>query len=75
MKKKMVKKLISVSLVSAMAVSMLAACGGGGNDSKEGGGNGDGDSNVLKVAAFEGVTELRSGRRLQTPSRKRQAVQ
>ena len=54
MKKKMVKKLISVSLVSAMAVSMLAACGGGGNDSKEGGGNGDGDSNVLKVAAFEG---------------------
>ena len=54
MKKKMVKKLISVSLVSAMAVSMLAACGGGGNDSKEGGGSGDGDSNVLKVAAFEG---------------------
>ena len=55
MKKKMVKKLISVSLVSAMAVSLLAGCGGsekeGGDDSKSGEG---GDSNVLKVAAFEG---------------------
>ena len=36
MKKKIVKKLISVSLVSAMAVSMLAACGSGGDDAAEG---------------------------------------
>ena len=54
MKKKMVKKLISVSLVSVMAVSMLAACGGGSSNSDEGGASSEGDSNVLKVAAFEG---------------------
>ena len=54
MKKKIVKKLISVSLVSAMAVSMLAACGSGGDDAAEGGNGSEGGDNVLKVAAFEG---------------------
>ena len=49
MKKKIAKSLLAVSLISAMSVTMLAGCGG----KKEGGESG-GDSNVLKVAAFEG---------------------
>ena len=51
MKRKFVKKLIAVSLVSAMSVSMLAACGSS-NDGGSGESGSDGD--VLKVAAFEG---------------------
>ena len=56
MKRKTLKKLLSVSLVSAMAVSMLAGCGnsGGGSSDDSGSGDGGGDGNVLKVAAFEG---------------------
>ncbi len=50
MKKKIAKSLLAVSLISAMSVTMLAGCGG----KKEGGESGGGDSNVLKVAAFEG---------------------
>ena len=49
MKKKIAKSLLAVSLISAMSVTMLAGCGG-----KEEGGESGGDSNVLKVAAFEG---------------------
>ena len=57
MKRKMVKKLISASLVSVMAVSMLSACGGGSDNSGSGDGGSDSESgcgDVLKVAAFEG---------------------
>ena len=50
MKMKMVKKLVALSLVSAMAVTGLAACGGSNDDKKDEGG----DGKVLKVAAFEG---------------------
>lgn len=53
MKKELLKRLLAVTMVSAMAVGSLAACGksSGGNDS-DGGDSGSGD--VLKVAAFEG---------------------
>ena len=57
MKRKMVKKLISASLVSVMAASMLSACGGGSDNSGSGDGGSDSESgggDVLKVAAFEG---------------------
>ncbi|OUP49352.1 carbohydrate ABC transporter substrate-binding protein [Lachnoclostridium sp. An181] len=50
MKMKMVKKLVALSLVSAMAVSGLAACG----SSKDDDSKSEGDGKVLKVAAFEG---------------------
>ena len=55
MKKKTVKKLLSVSLVSAMTVVLLAGCGGG-SDSGDSGSDegGSGDGKTLKVAAFEG---------------------
>ena len=55
MKRKMVKKLISASLVSVMAASMLSACGGGSDNSGSGDGGSDSESgggDVLKVAAF-----------------------
>lgn len=52
MKRKTVKRLIAFSLVSAMTVTGLSACGGGGSDSAEKEDSGDGK--VLKVAAFEG---------------------
>ena len=45
MKKKTVKKLLSVSLVSAMTVVLLAGCGGGsdsGDSGSDEGGSGDG---------------------------------
>ena len=60
MKRKTLKKLLSVSLVSAMAVSMLAGCGnsGGGSSDDSGSGDGGGDGNVLKVAALKAETEL-----------------
>lgn len=51
MKKELLKRLLAVTIVSAMAVGSLAACGSGGDDS-DGGDSGSGD--VLKVAAFEG---------------------
>ena len=51
MKKELLKRLLAVTMVSAMAVGSLAACGSGGDDS-DGGDSGSGD--VLKVAAFEG---------------------
>ena len=51
MKKELLKRLLAVTTVSAMAVGSLAACGSGGDDS-DGGDSGSGD--VLKVAAFEG---------------------
>ena len=58
MKRKMVKKLISASLVSVMAASMLTACGGGSDDGAGSGDSGSGSESgggdVLKVAAFEG---------------------
>ena len=54
----MVKKLISASLVSVMAASMLTACGGGSDDGAGSGDSGSGSESgggdVLKVAAFEG---------------------
>lgn len=50
MKMKMVKKLVALSLVSAMTVTALAGCG-----SKESGkSDNSGDKKVLKVAAFNG---------------------
>ena len=58
MKRRVVKRLLALSLVSAMTVTGLAACGGG--DSSSGSGDtgseadGSGDGQVLKVAAFEG---------------------
>ena len=52
MKMKKVKKLVALSLVSAMTVTALAGCGSKSND--EGGSDKSGDENVLKVAAFNG---------------------
>ena len=56
MKKKTVKKLLSVSLVSAMTVVLLAGCGGGSDSGEDSGSDesGSGDGKTLKVAAFEG---------------------
>lgn len=50
MKMKFVKKLVALSLVSALAVSGLAGCGS--SDKKDEGSKGDGKT--LKVAAFNG---------------------
>ena len=56
MKKKTVRKLMALALVSAMTASMLAGCGSGGDSDK----GSDKDAakgekeTVLKVAAFEG---------------------
>ncbi len=58
MKRRVVKRLLALSLVSAMTVTGLAACGGGDNGSGSGDtgseADGSGDGQVLKVAAFEG---------------------
>ncbi|MCC2254967.1 carbohydrate ABC transporter substrate-binding protein [Ruminococcus sp. CLA-AA-H200] len=56
MKRKVVKKVLAVSLVSAMTVGLLAACGSDSGSGSSDGGSSDGGSsdNVLKVAAFEG---------------------
>ena len=51
MKKELLKRLLAVTMVSAMAVGSLAACGSGGDDSD---GGDSGSCDVLKVAAFEG---------------------
>lgn len=52
MKMKKVKKLVALSLVSAMTVTAFAGCG---SKKDEGGGSDKGgDKNVLKVAAFNG---------------------
>lgn len=55
MKKKIVKSLLAVSLISAMSITMLAGCGNkeDGGDSGSDGGSGS-DGATLKVAAFEG---------------------
>lgn len=56
MKKKVVRKLMALALVSAMATSMLAGCGSGddsGKDSEKDADKGS-EETVLKVAAFEG---------------------
>lgn len=49
MKNSLVRKLVSVSLVSAMAVTMLAGCGSDSSSDESGDGG-----KTLKVAAFEG---------------------
>ena len=55
MKAKLVKKLVAVSLVSAMAVSSLAGCGNGGSSDKDADKTtGKDGEQVLKVAAFNG---------------------
>ena len=56
MKKKVVRKLMALALVSAMATSMLAGCGSGDDSGKDSGKDADKGSEeiVLKVAAFEG---------------------
>ena len=53
MKKDLLKRFLAVTMVSAMAVGSLAACGSGGDDS-DGGKDDSGSGDVLKVAAFEG---------------------
>lgn len=56
MKKKVVRKLMALALVSAMATSMLAGCGSGDDSGKDSGKDADkgSEEKVLKVAAFEG---------------------
>lgn len=56
MKKKVVRKLMALALVSAMATSMLAGCGSGDDSGKDSGKDADkgSEETVLKVAAFEG---------------------
>lgn len=56
MKKKVVRKLMALALVSAMATSMLAGCGSSDNSGKDSGKDADkgSEEKVLKVAAFEG---------------------
>ena len=56
MKKKVVRKLMALALVSAMATSMLAGCGSSDDSGKDSGKDGDkgSEETVLKVAAFEG---------------------
>ena len=53
MKKDLLKRFLAVTMVSAMAVGSLAACGSGGDDS-DGGKDDSGSGDVLKVAAFDG---------------------
>ena len=64
MKKKVVRKLMALALVSAMATSMLAGCGSSDDSGKDSGKDADkgSEETVLNVAAFEGGTELRSGK-------------
>ena len=60
-------------MVTVMTVGLLAGCGSsGGSDDSEGG---SGDGKTLKVAAFEGETELTSGKRLQQLLKKNMIVQ
>lgn len=57
MKKKMVTKLVALSLVTAMAATAVVGCGSKGSDSgsaDKDSKKSDGDGQVLKVAAFEG---------------------
>lgn len=56
MKKKVVRKLMALALVSAMATSMLAGCGSSDDSGKNSGKDADkgSEETVLKVAAFEG---------------------
>ena len=56
MKKKTVRKLMALALVSAMATSMLAGCGSSDDSGKDSGKDADkgSEETVLKVAAFEG---------------------
>ena len=56
MKKKVVRKLMALALVSTMATSMLAGCGSGDDSGKDSGKDADkgSEETVLKVAAFEG---------------------
>ena len=56
MKKKVVRKLMALALVSAMATSMLAGCGSSDDSGKASGKDADkgSEETVLKVAAFEG---------------------
>jgi len=56
MKKKVVRKLMALALVYAMATSMLAGCGSSDDSGKDSGKDADkgSEETVLKVAAFEG---------------------
>ena len=56
MKKKVVRKMMALALVSAMATSMLAGCGSSDDSGKDSGKDADkgSEETVLKVAAFEG---------------------
>lgn len=56
MKKKTVRKLMALALVSAMTASMLAGCGSSDDSGKDSGKDADkgSEEKVLKVAAFEG---------------------
>ena len=56
MKKKVVRKLMALALVSAMETSMLAGCGSSDDSGKDSGKDADkgSEETVLKVAAFEG---------------------
>ena len=56
MKKKVVRKLMALALVSAMATSILAGCGSSDDSGKDSGKDADkgSEETVLKVAAFEG---------------------
>ncbi|PLT70431.1 carbohydrate ABC transporter substrate-binding protein [Mediterraneibacter gnavus] len=56
MKKKVVRKLMALAFVSAMATSMLAGCGSSDDSGKDSGKDADkgSEETVLKVAAFEG---------------------
>ena len=56
MKKKVVRKLMALALVSAMATSTLAGCGSSDDSGKDSGKDADkgSEETVLKVAAFEG---------------------
>lgn len=56
MKKKTVRKLMALALVSAMTASMLAGCGSSDDSGKDSGKDADkgSEETVLKVAAFEG---------------------
>ena len=56
MKKKVVRKLMALALVSTMATSMLAGCGSSDDSGKDSGKDADkgSEETVLKVAAFEG---------------------
>ena len=54
MKKDLLKRFLAVTMVSAMAVGSLAACGSSGGNDSDGEKTDSGSGDVLKVAAFEG---------------------